>query len=165
MNLWFSTTGWAPSWVCTYVSGGWYQLGKWGWSGHESRTSSLGPHQLVLLAGLPRAARGQGPKSTSTFQSSACVLFAITQLVEASHMTVSVISVGGAWTRAQTRRKRWASAFGKLLDCMRYRRLWREAREFLVDTCTPGPEQNKWRALKVREPRKKMAALHYWRSL
>lgn len=69
-------------------------------------------------------------------------MFVITLLVEASHMTVSSISVGGAWTRAQTRRKLWGSAFGKLLDSMIFRRLWRKAREFLVGTCIPDSEQN-----------------------
>lgn len=141
------------------VSPGWYQLTSAGvmrWFGHKSLTSSKPawvPHQLVLLARF-RAAEGKAPKCTSTLQSSACVMFAIIQLVKASHMIVPSIwglrkglRTGGNWGL-------WYLV--NLLHSMRYRRWWREAKEFLVGSCTRRPETNKSRwTLKVREPREK----------
>lgn len=100
------------------------------------------------------------PQMHKDFASSACVMFTTILLVRASHMTMSSISVGGAWTKAQNRRKVWALVFGKSLRQHEIQKMVREGKEFLVGSCTPGPEQNtsRWTP-KVGESRKKEGSI------
>lgn len=52
----------------------------------------------------------------------------------------SSISVGGAWTKVQNRRKLWPSVFGKSLRQHEIQKMVRQAKELLVGSCAPGPE-------------------------
>lgn len=127
MHPWSGSMGWAPACVCsqlvahglTHLSGGWYQLTSAGGTEMIWPRVSYPPANrtgfttnLVLLSGFPRAARGQSPKCTSTFGSSACVIFAIIVLVKASHKTKPSNGVGVAWVRAQ-RARDLRALFGK----------------------------------------------------